>query len=242
MRRSALHDLFKDSGAHQSHRFIKAIGRCKQKEELGESLEEGKTAMPFKLYQSLCRWLVEDGSKSSMFARCFLTLTWNLICRSNNTVHIQREHMSLSDDYLTVMFAHMKSDKEGQGSSFKRHVYANPKNWVICAHNALAVFLTSNRDSDADMAKGPLFRGSSAHNRFSDILKRTLEAHEQEVAMMGVNIKDVGVHSIRRAQRPTAAMETLTLRLFPQCAIEQGGQWGMSRTSTSNMRPQGINE
>jgi hypothetical protein len=60
----------------------------KQKENLGESLEEDKSPMSFELFQKLCQWFIETGTKAAVFAHCFLVLTWNLMCRSNNTVSI----------------------------------------------------------------------------------------------------------------------------------------------------------
>jgi len=165
-----------------------------QKEELGESLEEGKSPMSFELYQKLCQWFVESGTKDAIFARCFLTLTWNLVCRSNNTVGVRREHIKLKSDCLGIMFAHAKTDQEGFESSYCRHVYANPKNWIICAHNALGMYLLSTKGSNIDM--GLLFPGSSQYRRFSDILNRTMVEHKDEMDEMNIDINDIGVHLV----------------------------------------------
>jgi hypothetical protein len=84
----------------------------------GVSLSEGKEPLPFEVYCSLLRkWRQEDGSnESTIFGHCFLTLlTWNLMmCRSKNTVFIQREHIGWSGDAMTIQFAHSKTDREGQ--------------------------------------------------------------------------------------------------------------------------------
>jgi len=202
-RRSAIFDLYRNSGKQISTTAQKSIGRCitainkkimQQKEELGESLEEGKSPMSFELYQKLCQWFVEKGSKDAIFARCFLTLTWNLMCRSNNTVSIRREHIKLKSDCFGVMFAHAKTDQEGFESSYCRHVYGNPKNWIICAHNALGMYLLINQGSSLDV--GPLFPGSSQYRRFSKILKKTMEDHKEEMDAMNIDIDDIGVHSV----------------------------------------------
>ena len=74
-------------------------------------------------------------------------------------------------------------------------MYANPKNWIICAHNALGMYLLSTKGSTIDM--GPLFPGSSQYRRFSDILKRTMEEHKDEMDEMNIDIDDIGVHSVR---------------------------------------------
>ena len=206
-RRSALFDLYRDSGAELSRSTNKSIGRCiaainkkimKQKQARGESLKEGKSPMSFELYQKLCQWFVEKGTKEAIFACCFLTLTWNLMCRSNNTVGVRREHIKLTSDSLGIMFAHVKTDKEGIASSYLRHVYANPKNWVICCHNALAMYLMTTPSER--MNEGPLFPGSSQYCRFSLILKRTMEEHQSEMDEMNIKIEEIGVHSVCFAQ------------------------------------------
>jgi hypothetical protein len=92
----------------------------------GVRLSEGKEPLPFEVYCALCKWLQEDGSNESIFGHCFLTLTWNLMCRSKNTIFIQREHIGWSGDAMTIQFAHSKTDREGQDAGNKRHVYANP--------------------------------------------------------------------------------------------------------------------
>jgi len=268
-RRSALFDLYRDSGAELSNSTNKAIGRCitainkkvmKQKENLGESLEEGKSPMSFELFQKLCQWFIETGTKAAIFARCFLTLTWNLMCRSNNTVSIRREHIKLTSDSLAIMFAHAKTDKEGVASSHRRHICANPKNWVICPRNALAMCLLTN--PSASMSEGPLFPGSSQCWQFSDIMNRTMEEHKAELDEMNIKIEDIGVHSVSllvqmlicscvaltltsapfsrfaRVLPLIAAMAQLMDPILLLSATELGGQWAKSKTSTSNMKLQ----
>jgi hypothetical protein len=96
------------------------------KSQSGGKLGEGKKPLPFGLYKSLCKWLIEDGSKESLFSWCFLTLTWNLVCRSKNTVNIHSSHISWENDSLTIQFAHMKTDMQGFEEAVKRHIYSNP--------------------------------------------------------------------------------------------------------------------
>ena len=43
-----------------------------------------------------------------------LTVTWNLMCRSKNTVNVRIEHMEWEGDVMTVKFAHTKKGQEKQ--------------------------------------------------------------------------------------------------------------------------------
>ena len=57
--------------------------------------------------------MVEDGSQGAIFAQAFITMTWNLMCRSKNTVHIHLNHITWGSDSMTIRFAHTKTDVEG---------------------------------------------------------------------------------------------------------------------------------
>ena len=54
--------------------------------------------------------MIEDPGGNAIFAHAFLTLTWNLICRSKNTVHIHIYHITWGSDSLIIKFAHTKTD------------------------------------------------------------------------------------------------------------------------------------
>ena len=87
-------------------------------------------------------WRQEDGSNESIFGHCFLTLTSNLMmCRSKNTILVQREHIDRSGDAMTIQFTHSKSDREGQDAGNKRHVYADPFMPAICPVLSIATLL-----------------------------------------------------------------------------------------------------
>ena len=89
--RAALFDLYRQCGIDQPPSFVKALKRAygglqrksaQYKATSGARLGEGKKPLPFILYQKLCNWLISQGNKESIFAWSFLTITWNLMCRS----------------------------------------------------------------------------------------------------------------------------------------------------------------
>jgi hypothetical protein len=57
--------------------FVKGLNRTSAQAggATGARLGKGKDPLPLKLHRAICTWLLEDGSKESMFVHCFLTLT-----------------------------------------------------------------------------------------------------------------------------------------------------------------------
>lgn len=200
--RSALKDLYRDCKAKVPHEYEEELKQkmkgyiktsAKEKESRGVRLTEGKDPMTFELYKLLCTKMLEDGTKESVFGRAFLTLTWNLMCRSKNTVYIHRKHISWKGDAMTIQFAHMKCDQEGSEASRKRHIYANPHNLAICCPTAVAIYMMCFPQEDTSS----LFSKAS-YSRFSKYLASIAEKHREEIESLGISIEDIGVHSIRK--------------------------------------------
>jgi hypothetical protein len=201
--RSALSDLMNQCEVTPSQqqqnklkRLFKGLNRtsAKARGATGARLGEGKDPLPFELYRAICKWLLEDESKESIFLHCFLTLTWNLMCRSRNTVYVHRQHLAWTGDAMTIKFAHTKKDMAGLDGGHKRHIYANPNMPEICAVLSTSRYLLQFPES----MMGGLFPGSSQYDRFRKGLKSLLEKKEEEVLRMGVDPESIGVHSIRK--------------------------------------------
>ena len=60
----------------------------------------GKRPMGYTMYQTLCleSLKLDDGG----FCHLFLTLTWNLMCRSISTQAIQIDHISFQEDAIGI--------------------------------------------------------------------------------------------------------------------------------------------
>lgn len=160
----------------------------------GKRLTEGKDPLPFEVYRALCQWMVEDEDTESVFGHCFLTLTWNLMCHSRNTVNVRIEHIGWEGDAMTIQFAHTKTDQEGDEASRKRHIYANPHMPEICAVTSFARFRLTFPGKDT----GKLFEGKSQYDRFRKLLARIVKEHAADIRNMGIDPADIGVHSIRK--------------------------------------------
>ena len=104
--------------------------------------QEGKRPMSVELYRSLCRWFLEWGDLEGVFCYCFLVLTWNLMCRANNTCYIVFADVDWTKfDCMEVCFRHMKGDQLGEQSKHPRHIHPNPNDWLVCPIFAMTLYL-----------------------------------------------------------------------------------------------------
>ena len=83
-------------------RLEKRIAR--NKKEIGGNIENGVTALPFKLYAHLSKQLAMK-DKTGPFSWCYNTLLWNLMCRSDVKSYVNLNHMKVKDDHLIIYFA-----------------------------------------------------------------------------------------------------------------------------------------
>ena len=74
--------------------------------------QEGKEKLPFGLYRTLCHTML-CGSERNLWGHCYAVLSWNLMCRTNNTADIHLERLSWMNDALGIYFAVTKTDQAG---------------------------------------------------------------------------------------------------------------------------------
>ena len=204
--RSALFHLYSMYGKKQSESFVadlaillKGLKRkiASEKQSGNGRIQTGKLPLTYAMYRRLNELLLMEDSTESVFARCFLCLTWNLMCRSANTVSIHLHHIEWREDCLAIYFAHMKNDQSGDRKRDPRHIYANPVNPVVCSLTALGTYLNTNCLSGTKSTA--LFPCTCQYDMFAKILKGFLCKHRCEFAKdFGINVDDIGVHSIRK--------------------------------------------
>ena len=130
------------------------------------------------MYRKLNEFMLKESTSESVFACAFLCLTWNLMCRSANTVSIHLHHMEWMDDSLSIYFAHMKNDQCGSRKRDPRHIYANPFELLICPIVCLAMYFSIfqvYRTKDT-----ALFPGDRQYDRFSSYLKYILNKYKHQ--------------------------------------------------------------
>ena len=141
--------------------------------------------MSIALYKRICGWLLEYGTADGLFAHCFLTLTWNLSCRSQNTSLIKFKDVIWSTcfDAFQVFFEHSKTDQLGDEAKYTHHIYANPFEPSVCPVFSLALYFSCCFNCPISL-ESYLFPGREQEERFSKILQRLLRQHEEDVLML----------------------------------------------------------
>ena len=203
-KRAGLFHLYRIYGKTQSKEFqddMKVVFKgflrtVAQEVQNGDGrITTGKLPLSFELYCEICKWMMEDTTAAGRFAHLFLVLSWNLACRSSNTVTIHFHHMKWMNDSLQIFFAHQKNDPTGTRPRDPRHIYCNPYNPAICPILTLVSYLLVTPPS----ADTQLFPGSHQYNRYNKYLKKLLESKREYVLRKyGVNVDEIGAHSARK--------------------------------------------
>lgn len=206
-KRAALHHLFRchegldgypDGFEDRLSNLMRGFARVltTRDQDDGGDVSEGKVAMSVDLYLALCMWFLQEGTMEGIWCHCFLVLTWNLMCRVNNTTRICLNHLSWYQDCVRILFRQQKGDQLGLTARYPRHLYANPSNPVTSPVFALGLyFLTFGVPLEAT---SKLFPGRNQYKRFGRLLKAMLEEHIDEVRAFGFEVSDIGTHSIRK--------------------------------------------
>ncbi|KAJ8556608.1 hypothetical protein ON010_g9359 [Phytophthora cinnamomi] len=116
---------------------LKRIEATRNQTSAGEAKMAGKMALPYSAYAHACKetLLLSDGG----FSHLFLTLQWNLMCRSQAVETINSGHLSNEDGSIGIIFHESKANQDGTGPKDPRHVYANPFSPRTCCISALSV-------------------------------------------------------------------------------------------------------
>jgi hypothetical protein len=190
--------------------FMKCMKRhvASVKMESGDSQIVGKRKMDFKVYEKICELFLKEEGEEFLFARCFLTLEWNLMARLESIVTTNFYHITWEDDSLVFRFAKSKTDQTGRNTNQVWHVYATPAKPATCPVLALATYLFSNPgltdmcgDVDMDGNNGGssrLFPGGDQYGRFMDCLRRVIENNLEVFLLLGIKPGDLGSHSARK--------------------------------------------
>ena len=160
---------------------------------------EGKAAMTMKGYIFLAEKAAKQDHDFGLYTFClsYLLLCWNLIARSVTVAHIMYDHISWEEDALTINIGKQKNDQEGS-NGFPRHIYANPKNPIICPILALSVWVFTQgyhrEGSDRRLFGNP----RSSQDRFEKWLSKVLKTFADAIISLGIMIAEIGTHSFRK--------------------------------------------
>ncbi len=142
------------------------------------------------VYRWICDSMYRCGSKTDyIFAHTLITLSWNLVCRANNSISICLQHITWENDSLVIYFAQSKTDQIGDHDQEPRHIFANPFQPEICPVLSLGVYLLCFPVTSESEHK--LFPGSTQFNRFSKILKRFFAEPTREEYLLKKSMKPI---------------------------------------------------
>jgi integrase len=213
--RSGLFHLFRVYKQERSTRFeneLSIIFKGIQKEATGRKVrgetrvKTGKDPLSSDLYRYLSLALLKQKDNDSIFARFFLNLSWNLMCRASNTEFIRLAHISWDGDAMTILFSNAKNDQKGR-FQYPRHVYPNPYEPAICPILGLAVYWASMPLEPDTSVQTQLFPGTQQYNRYSKVMKRlwAVPAVKAYLEASGVCETDLGSHSTRKGSATNCA-------------------------------------
>jgi hypothetical protein len=159
----------------------------------------------------MCELFFAQDSEEYIFARCFLTLEWNLMARSENVVHAHMFHITWEDDALVFRFVKSKGDQTGRNKDQAWHVYANPNNPAVCPVLGMACYIFANPGifgarADIEMEEiegtsqhyGRLFPGAYQYERFMECMHRIIAKYPDDFFSLGISAGDLGSHSARK--------------------------------------------
>ncbi|KAF0702664.1 hypothetical protein AaE_015793 [Aphanomyces astaci] len=115
--------------------------------------------------------------------------------RSVSAASIMLNHIVWEGDCLVIRFGRLKNDQEGKHCA-PRHVYANPLQPYVCPILSLAILVFTR---GVRQENGPvLLFGHNAKERFAKWLSATCSASKDTILSMGLNITEIGTHSLRK--------------------------------------------
>ena len=213
-------------------KFFQGVRREEQKDrnEGRRAKTPGKMPMSFTVFRILCQCILESDytqHRDRFFVHCFLVLSWNLMCRGDNTAKIVVANIGWREDALTVTFYQSKSRQDGDRPVDPKHVYANPMMPEVCPVLALAMYLATHENED-----GKLFSGESQLSRYSQALNAVKYHYSvvRKLAEFGQRPEDIGCHSTRKGVATYVSSGTTDGPA--QAAIENRVDWasGVQKT------------
>ena len=239
--RMSKYDISKDL-AEKLKMFMKGIKRhvATKSFENGDSGIIGKKKMDFKVYEKNCELFFKEEGEEFIFGRCFLTLEWNLMARSESVVYANFFHVTWEDDCLVFRFPKSKTDQTGRNRDQLWHVYATPNNPATCPVLALAMYIFANpgltqrnfKDDSANSQDredgdntGRLFPGGDQYGRFMDCLRRIVKNNPEVFVKLGISPGNLGSHSARKGACSLASAGTTVSP--PMVSICLQAMWSM---------------
>ena len=181
--------------------------------------------MSREVYKKMCQLLLESESDEYIFARCFLTLEWNLMARADNVASAMVSHVEWQGDSLVFHFAKTKAAQEGECVFKPWHVYANPVESEICPILVFSKYVLTHPGILESNGQNSLFPGADQYRRFMNIFSKLLRDNADVFKDLGYVPSDLGSHSARKGSATLVATGSTVSPPFSAICLRAG--WSM---------------
>lgn len=166
-------------------------------------VREGKDPVSLSGYEAICRWFYKmkpTGHRGrwseALFVNLYLRLQCATIGRTDNVGSLLITHIEWQNDAITVTFSTTKSDKAGETTNERKHLYCSSSLPHLCVFLALALFVWCKHMDDTS-EQGQIFKGSNQTNRFYlEVMQ--MYKNLDETIDLGAPRDNLGTHSIRK--------------------------------------------
>lgn len=180
---------------------------ARRRKDRGEGARlTGKAPLPQPVYRELLQYFLKDNADATCWSHLYLCLTWNLMCRADNTDHLAVADLGWENDALTVRFAMAKNDQAGTKGDLQRHLYANPLDPVLCPITALGLYLMSSSAPGA-----LLFTASRQQKSLGEHMRDFFKESPEGKALcerLGIDSDVYATHSVRKGSTSWCACGT----------------------------------
>lgn len=166
----------------------------------GEETEsEGKLPIDLMEFKSFARAAIASGTnpKDARLYHGYLILCWNLIARSSTVADLLWNNVGCLGDCITVLYEKGKTNQDGM-NKVPWHIYANPKDPLICSVLAIGLKLCTETDTFGDLPF-KIFPSPTSDNSFSLWMRKTADglARDPDI-LLSVPADRIGTHSLRK--------------------------------------------
>jgi len=172
------------------------------------TIKEGKLPYNITGYITICKFfsrMKPEGHRtfwmSGVVAQLFTKLSVSTIGRSDNIGDISLKAIDWENDAMTLSFANTKSDIEGEDTTDRKRLYANPFQPETCVILGLAIYTWVKSRTHENNAF--LFDGENQHKRYGLLLQKALKEIPEGIDL-GCKREDIGTHSNRKFAESTS--------------------------------------
>ena len=198
-------------------------------------MKEGKSSYNITGYINICKYfsqLKPSGNSNTwmmgVIGQLFTKLSVSTIGRSDNIGDVNLAAIDWENDAMTVAFATTKPDVEGEVTSDKKRLYANPFLPETCIILGIAIY-TWVKVRTADNSQF-LFQGEDQHKRYGDNLSKAVKRIPETIDL-GCKREDIGTHSNRKFAESTSVSKPDGPK-WHQVRLRDGQSVGRTQDST----------